>query len=157
MTTETEGIKAYTVVNRVVDFTMKGSYGYQTKRFGESGGSIITAESTVYEFQVDKLEIVDLPHWGKKFCFIGTDYYGREMSLPVDRVLAMSFKDTEDQGRYRGLTSTLDLFENSIKDLDKASKRHAKDTFEQVYDIFNDLKEKGIEIYVPKRAVESEL
>jgi hypothetical protein len=98
--------------NRFVDIKMKGSWGYN-----RSNATIITAVSWIEELEVTNLKSFD--DEGNKLpsqLVIGTDKYGRELEVPVNRMLEVSFLDTKDQSILKGVVSLKQGFANIPKE-----------------------------------------
>jgi hypothetical protein len=153
-------VLAVSYINRVMDVTMEGTYGYQSKRFREAGGVMLTAVSTVEEFAVERLDEVDLPHFGRQMCFIGTDYYGREMQLPLSRIKGMRLRDTDEQGKLKGLNWCLRTFDELPKDgvvLTEEQKATLDEHFGTMRQKRDELVAAGVTEYEPRRATEDEL
>jgi hypothetical protein len=134
-------IRLVDFTNRVCDFEMKGTYGYNP-----SGASILTAVSYVEELVVTGTEVFDedgnnLPSPVVK----GIDKYGREMVLPIDRILAVGWLDTKEQGHLKALESLIPSFE-SIPNLDTV----APELFQNLQDFKaqrDELIEQGVTLY----------
>jgi hypothetical protein len=134
-------IRLVDFTNRVCDFRMKGSYGYN-----RSGATILTAESYVEELVVTGTDVFDsegntLPSPIVK----GIDKYGREMTLPIDRILAVGWLDTKEQGSLKSLNSLIESF-SAIPNLEEVSSDlyHDLQTFIQQRD---ELVANGVTLY----------
>lgn len=158
MIVENGQVRAYTMVNRVLNITMEGSYGYMKKSLRDAGAAMLTARSTVREFDITDMKEVDHPHFGRTHCLIGTDYYGRELQLPVNRVRGFDECDTEEQGRLKGLNWLLKTYkEFASPDMTPEQTAAIDEHFKEFVDKQAALVAAGVELYEPKRASEDEL
>jgi hypothetical protein len=158
MIIENGKVRAATMVNRVLDITMEGTYGYMPKAQRDMGMVLLTAQSTVREFAITEMQEVDLPHHGKTHCLIGTDYYGREMQLPVNRVKGFTECDTSEQGHLKGLNWLIQTFvENRNPALSPAESAAVDAFFKEIEDKRAALISAGVVEYDPMRASEEEL
>ena len=122
MTKQTQTIRLIDFHNRVCDIEMEGTYGYNP-----SGATILTAVSYVEELEVAGTDVFDengneLPSPVVR----GIDKYGREMVLPIDRILAVGWLDTEEQAKLKSLTWLIDAW-SQIPNLESVSPRLHED------------------------------
>lgn len=126
--------------NRYVNLKMKGTWGYNPSNI-----SILTAESYIEELEVTDTKVLDSEgEVLKVFILMGVDKYGRELEIPMDRVLAVGFIDTKEQSRLKGLTSV-------VKNFDKVS-QEVKETpafqmFQEMKDDYDELVASGVKLY----------
>jgi hypothetical protein len=157
MIIENGKVRAATMVNRVLDITMEGTYGYMPKAQRDMGMVLLTAQSTVREFAITEMQEVDLPYHGKVYCLIGTDYYGREMQLPVNRVRGFSECDTYEQGRLKGLNELLRMYIETMRAAEPEAAAAMDGYFREYVLRRDELVAAGVVEYEPMRASEEEL
>lgn len=122
MTKQTQTIRLADFHNRVVDFKMKGTYGYNP-----TNATILTAVSYVEELEVTRTACFDDDGNELKSPIIcGIDKYGREMVLPLDRILACGWVDTKEQSRLKGLETLIQTF-GAIPNLQEVSPKFYDD------------------------------
>jgi hypothetical protein len=144
MTNQTQTLRLIDFHNRVADFEMKGTYGYNP-----SGVTMLTAKSYVEELVVTDTKVFDSE--GNKLptpVIEGVDKYGRAMVLPIDRILAVGFCDTEDQARLKSLTYLMDMYGNA-KGVLEEDHPFFKD-YQDVKVKYQELLDKGVTIYQRK-------
>lgn len=126
--------------NRFVNLKMKGTWGYNP-----SGISILTAESYIEELEVTDTRVLDENgEVLEVFLLIGVDKYGRKLEIPMDRVLAVGFLDTKEQGRLKGLKSILANYDN----IPQETKEHpAFKMIQEMKDDYDDLISSGVKLY----------
>lgn len=128
MTNQTQTVRLVDFTNRVADFKMKGTYGYNP-----SGATILTAVSYVEELVVTGTEVFldDNGEHLKSPVIKGIDKYDREMVLPIDRILAFGFIDEKEQARLKGLEYLIESF-GSIPNLETISPKLYEDLQEYI-------------------------
>jgi hypothetical protein len=149
MTNQTQTLRLIDFHNRVADFKMKGTYGYVEPSLRERGFAMLTAESYVEELVVTDTKVFDSE--GNKLpspVIEGVDKYGRAMVLPIDRILAVGFCDTEEQGRLKSLTYLMDMYGNAKGVLEEDHPLF-KD-YKQTKEMYQELLDKGVTIYQRK-------
>jgi hypothetical protein len=139
-TEQTQTIVMADFHNRFVNLRMKGTWGYNP-----SGISMLTAESYIEELEVTDTRVLD--ENGERlevFILVGVDKYGRELEIPMDKVLAVGFLGTKEQARLKGLTSIVagfDSFPQEVKD------SPAFEMFKEMKDDYDKLIASGVELY----------
>jgi hypothetical protein len=149
MTNNTQTLRLIDFHNRVVDVKMKGTYGYVEPSLKERGFAMLTAESYVEELVVTDTKVFDSE--GNELpspVIEGVDKYGRHMTLPVDRIIAVGFCDTKEQGRLKSLTQFMDMYGNA-KGILEEDHPLFKD-YKDIRDKYKELLDKGVEIYQRK-------
>lgn len=114
MENKTQTIRLVDFVGRYVDLHMKGTWGYNPRNV-----AIITAESYIEEFHVTDVTALDR-ETGKELkspLIIGTDKYGRELNVPIDRILAVGWLDTKEQSSLYACKKLLDGYDNVTRDV----------------------------------------
>jgi hypothetical protein len=144
MTNQTQTLRLIDFHNRVADFEMKGTYGYNP-----SGITMLTAKSYVEELVVTNTRVFD-DEGGKLPSPVieGVDKHGRAMVLPIDRILAVGFCDTEDQARLKSLTYLMDMYGNA-KGVLEDDHPLFKD-YKKIKEQYQELLDKGVTVYQRK-------
>jgi len=150
VTISNQRIPLYNLLDRVMDVRVRGSYGYLPQELRERGDVVLTAESTVQEFL---LREADLDDDDGSIYLVGTDYYGRELRIPVDRVVYVTPKSTLDQAQLARL--------NSILSNPVTAEEQDSEPFRNLMEFFKDMRDRlvaaGVTEYVPKRAALHEM
>lgn len=135
-----ETISAAEMLNGVFDIKMKGNWDIKPK---VEGLIVVRAESIVGEFLVDSVRRGE--YKGKEEVFLnGTDYYNRELSLPMSRVIAVNKRDTDEQSKLKTCNLAIDILKSICTEED--------DSYARVLKTAKDLESQGVTEYIPRRA-----
>lgn len=128
--------------NRYVTLKMKGSWGYN-----RSNATIITAISYIEELEVTDMKALNEDMTKLKTPLLyGIDKYGRELEIPIDRILEVTFLDTKDQSLLKGLT----WLQNAWANLDMQAieeNESLKEMLDNNKKRYDELIAKGVTVY----------
>ena len=139
-----EEIKLIELHNRYADFRMKGTWGYVKPELKEQGFVMMTAESTVEEFKVNRVDVVN----ENEIYIEGVDRYGRELRLPHERILSVYLLDTAEQAKLIGLEYLVETYAELVQHIAEDSSWH--EDFKNYTNMRNELIEKGVKPYQRK-------
>lgn len=139
-----EEIKLIELHNRYADFRMKGTWGYVDPELKKQGFAMMTAESTVEEFKVNRVDVQN-----GEIHVEGVDRYGRELRLPHERILSVYLLDTAEQAKLLSLESLIGTYSQLVEHVD-ADSTWGKD-LEEFKAQHTELIQKGVTPYQRKQ------
>lgn len=144
---DTQTIRLADLSNRYVDLKMKGTWGYVDHELKDSGFAMVTAESYIEEFKVEDIRCIDED--SNKLdvpVLIGTDRYGRELTVPTDKILAVGWLSTVDQRRLESALWLLDSF-SEIPRENVIGNEKLEEMIEDSKAVVDELTAKGVRVY----------
>ncbi|MGH0950696.1 hypothetical protein [Bacillus mycoides] len=134
-----ERIELLDMVHGAFNIKMKGNWDVKSDI---EGFSVMRAESIVGEFVVTRTTKGE--YRGKEERFIvGTDYYNRELSLPVSRIIEVQKLDTDEQTKLKSCNVAINILKSIYTEEDESYARILKTA--------KDLESQGVTEYVPRR------
>ena len=138
--TEQKQATLFEMSNRFFDMKVRGTWGYNPNNV-----TMLTDSSWVEEFYLRRSVIED-----GEMMMHGEDKYGRELKIPAERVLGISFLDKPEQKTLRLVTDLLDTYELGAKRAKEKGYEYPQELVDEVARLTvekNNLIEQGVELY----------
>nr|WP_173026402.1 hypothetical protein [Aeromonas sp. Ne-1] len=143
----TQEVSVMDLYGRFINLHMKGTWGYVKPELKAIGFTMLTADSYIEEFEVKDFKVLDsetgetLPHT----VLIGEDKYGRELTVPVNRIISVNVLDTDEQKQLKNLNILINTY-SAIDNLKEKNSELYADLEKFIKDR-EELLSKGIKVY----------